>query len=259
MMPNRKTSSLIITVLWLSAWLTTAGIVFGLAFAPAAVRAETAAEIKTKIESRNKDIAKLQEEIRSYQKQIDALGSEAMSLSATIKSLDLTRKKLETNISLTQNKIAAKNLELEQLEGKIGDKEVEISDNKRIIIQTYARINEAGNVSLPELILSNSSVSEFFDSLEGLALVQRGLYDNISSLKDTKLALETNKLASEKAKAELVGLNRQLGSERAAVLATVNEQKRLLAETNKSEASYKKLVATKQAEQKAFEDEIHSY
>jgi septal ring factor EnvC (AmiA/AmiB activator) len=72
-------------------------------------------ELKNKIDKRNSDIAELEKQIQSYQKQINVLNSQSSSLKSTLKTLQLTREKLEKNIALTQDKITAKNFEIQKL------------------------------------------------------------------------------------------------------------------------------------------------
>src|SRR3989344_7127689 len=74
--------------------------------------AQTAKELQNKIDQRKNDIAKLEIEIRSYQKELDELGQEKNSLSSSIKALDITRKKLNADISITENKIEKTNIRI---------------------------------------------------------------------------------------------------------------------------------------------------
>ncbi len=223
------------------------------------VFAETADEIREKIDKRNSDIAALEKEIAGYQKQIDNLSSQSSTLQSTLKTLQLTRQKLEKSIALTQDKITSKNYEIQKIDMQIDGKEGDISDSHRIISKIYATINEMGTQSLPAVVLGSRSISDSFDSVEQISVLQDGLYDKIDKLSKDKANLESNKKASEKAKAELLKLNSQLGNERALVLSTADDQAELLRETNQSEAAYKKMLATKKEEAQAFEREINSY
>ncbi|MFA6294979.1 MAG: peptidoglycan DD-metalloendopeptidase family protein [Candidatus Paceibacterota bacterium] len=223
------------------------------------VFAQTKDDLQAKIDQKNKDIQALHVEIESLGKQIDELGSQATSLSNTIKSLGLTRKKLEANISVTQDKISAKNYEIQKLGKQISGKESDIEDDKRIIIKTFSSIQEIDNRSLLEMMLSSDSFSKAWDFIEQLNVLQTNLYDRIDSLNKDKTNLETNKKATEKAKAELVALNKELSDQRAIVLSTTAEQNALLKQTNQSEASYKRVLADKKAQEAAFQAEINEY
>lgn len=242
--------------------LITIFILFSLLFVRSGasfVFAETADEIKNKIDKRNLDIANLEKEIANYQKQIDSLSSQSSSLQSTLKTLQLTRKKLEKNIALTQDKITAKSYDIQKLDLQINGKEVDIKDSHRVIVKAFSTINEVGNQSLPALVLGSKSISDSLGSVQELVVLQQGLYDKIDKLNKDKASLLTNKQASEKAKADLLKLNNQLSNERALVVSTANEQADLLKETSQSESAYRSLLATKKEEAQAFEREINSY
>lgn len=225
---------------------------------PSQTLAETADEIRQKIDKRNSDIEALEKEIASYQKQIEALSSQSDTLSSTIKSLQLNRRKLESNIALTQDKISAKNFEIQRIDSEINGKKGNIDDNQRIIAKAFNAINELSGDSLPALVLGSRSISDTFNSFEEISIIQQGLYEKIDQLSKDKERLETNKKLSEKAKADLLKLNNQLSNERALVVSSVNEQAELLKETNESEASYKNLLAKKKLEAAAFQQEINN-
>jgi len=223
------------------------------------VYAQTADELQQKINQRNQDILNLEKDIKAYQKQIDELSSQANSLSATIKSLQLTQKKLEANISVTQDKIEAKTFEIQQLGSQILIKESDIDDDKRIVAQSFKQLDQLSSTGITNIVLGSDSVSSALNTLEELSVVQNNIFDRISSLNRDKSQLETNKNASEKAKAELVALNKQLSDQRKVILSTKDEQSALLKQTNQSEASYKKLLAQKKAQEAAFQAEILNY
>lgn len=109
------------------------------------------------------------------------------------------------------------------------------------------------------LVLGSRTISDSVDSVEEISSLQSGLYKKIDKLSEDKANLESNKKASEKAKADLLKLNNQLSNERALILATADEQADILKETNDNEQNYKKLLATKREEALAFQREINSY
>lgn len=221
--------------------------------------AQTQADLQAKIEARNKDIEKLLVEINSYQKQIDELGSQADTLTAAVKSLDLTKKKLEADIAVTQNKIAAKNLEIERLGGQIKNKEEDISDDHRVIKSALSLIYQTDNKPISNVFLGTASISDAFDSLNNIGELQGRVVARVNDLRVSKATLESSKQATEDAKVELVKLNKQLGDQRKVVLDTQDEKNDLLKATKDSESQYKKILAQKQAQKEQFEKEIANY
>lgn len=220
------------------------------------LNAQTIEELQSKIDERNQNITDLEKQIKQYQNQIDSLGNEANTLSATIKTLELNRKQLETKIKVSEGQIYAKNLEIQQLGTQIGKKESNISDNQRIIKQALVTLSQTSEKTVVETILGSGSLSKAWNELDSLATVQSGVRDRIMQLNDDKAKLELNKNKSEKAKAELVALNKKLSDQKKIIISTVAEQNALLKQTNQSEASYKRLLAQKKAEQDAFERDL---
>src|SRR3989344_9342519 len=77
--------------------------------------AQSTEELKNKISQKDTDIAKLEAEIAAYQLELDNLEKQKSSLAGSIKELDITRKKLNTDIAVTQKKIDKTNLKIEGL------------------------------------------------------------------------------------------------------------------------------------------------
>lgn len=216
----------------------------------------SASEVQAKIDQRTQDIKNLEGEIASYLKQIGELGTQASSLSTTIKSLQLSQKKLEADIKITENKIAEKNLQIKQLGFQISDKEETIGDNRRIITRSFATLNELGDKSIPELLLAKNSFSQTWDSLEDISNLQQGLVSHITSLENAKAQLEINKKKTEKAKTELLTLGKQLNDQKNVVLENTKENNILLSETKNNQANYTQLLTIRQQQKDAFEREV---
>src|SRR5689334_12235220 len=107
---------------------------------PALATAQTsssAAVLQDKINQRNADIQALEKEIQGYVTQLNTLGGQEQSLSSTIKTLDLTQKKLKADITVTEDKIDSTNLKIQQLTTKIGATDDTITDDTRYVMQSF--------------------------------------------------------------------------------------------------------------------------
>ncbi|KKR84056.1 MAG: hypothetical protein UU30_C0006G0007 [Candidatus Nomurabacteria bacterium GW2011_GWA2_40_97] len=81
-------------------------IIFTILIIPLAFsHAQTAGDLKDKINQKDADIQQLEKEIAAYQLELDTLGEQKSSLNSAIKQLDLTKKKLNTDIAVTEKKI----------------------------------------------------------------------------------------------------------------------------------------------------------
>src|SRR3989338_10679274 len=104
--------------------------------------AQTVSELQNKINQKDSDIAKLEEEIKAYQIELDNLGKQKSSLSKSLKELDLTRKKLVADINVTQKKIDKTNLKIQNLSSDINNKQDIIINNIESIKIEIKRTNE---------------------------------------------------------------------------------------------------------------------
>lgn len=220
------------------------------------VLADAVEDLKNKISARNATIDSLQKEINQLDSQIAATGKQAVSLKNTLAELDLTKKKLETNIKLTESKIDSANLEIERLRIDINSKQDNIDDNRLIIAQSLNKIFQSSNTSLMETLLSNDSLADSLHTIDNLSFVQSGVSEKITQLVSAKKIVESNKVATERKKAELVDLNNELNSQKKIVAQTAAEKNKLLSQTKNTEASYKKALAAKAAQKEAFEREV---
>ncbi len=221
--------------------------------------ADTISDLKNKIDSRNAEIKNLEKEIEEYQSQIEAVGKEANTLNNSIKSIDITRKKLATDIKLTESKVKATDLNIERLALSIGGKKVEITENSRAIMGAIREMDSIESNSLAELLLSQESVSDFWDEVENLGQFQSSISRRVGELKVSKANLEETKSEVEKEKKNLVRLKLKLNDQKKIADNNRNEKNRLLTSTKNKESNYKKLLADRLAKREALEREVAEF
>ncbi len=219
-------------------------------------KAQSIDDLKSKITDKNDAINKLELEIKQYQIDIDALGVEKDTLSNTIKSLDISKKKLEATTKLTENKINAKNLEIKGLSLQIGDKKDRIVDGQRVISRSLTDIYQMNSASIIEGVLGSKSFSDIWKNADELSAVQVSMQGRIKDLNDLKINLEENKKLTEKKKIELVVLTNDLKNQTKILADTVKEKNSILIETKNTESNYKSLLVMKKAQKDAFEREV---
>jgi murein DD-endopeptidase MepM/ murein hydrolase activator NlpD len=228
-------------------------------FIPSVTKAETVEELKGKIDARNDAIKTLEQDIKNFQIEIEALGKEKASLNNSIKTLDVSKKKLTADIKITENKIAARNLELKELSLQIGDKSERITDSKRVISQSLYTISQMNTASVIETILSQKSLSDVWNGADQLITLQDNMQDKIVDLEGLKANLEVNKKLTEKKKRELLVLTEDLRDQTKIIADTVAEKNSILKETKNAESNYNKLLATKKQQKEAYEREVFEF
>lgn len=223
------------------------------------VHAETAEELQAKIDTQNSEVAKLEQEIAQYTKQLADIASQSKSLSGDIKSLDIAKKKLLTDIKITQDKIKAKNLVIKDLELEIGDKSEAIDTSKSAIEFGIKSINEEEHKNILESILSEGTISDSWKKIDALLSIRQALSTHIEILAKTKAALETSKATENKVRKDLLVLTGKLGDQKQIVDQNKKEKSQLLTETKNKESNYQTLLRQKKARMDALQAEISSY
>lgn len=216
-------------------------------------------DIKSKIDQKNENIKQLEQEIQGYQTQIESLGKEADSLKKTLSELTLSKKKLEADLAITENKISATNLEIKELTSQIGDKQNRIIDSRRVISQSLSNISVMSPTGILENILGAKDFTDTWSNIDRLSYLQVEVKDRIHELQSIKTSLEDNKKKTESKKTDLVKLEKELKSQKQIIADTVNEQNNILKATKNTEANYKKIVSAKQSQKEAFERELAEY
>lgn len=223
------------------------------------VHADEITDLKQKISERNVTIQSLEKEIKEYQAQVEKTGKEANTLQNTINSLDLSKKKLEAEIKLTQNKISNQNLEIQRLTIDIGDKGERITHSRRVIREILKKVYFSDSQTLAETFVGYSSLSNFWDSVDSLVTLQDSAQDRIKELAKIKTNLEDNKKIIEKKREELVVLKEDLADQSFALSETAKEKADLLKQTKNTEANYKAILANKVAQKAQFEKELFEF
>lgn len=221
--------------------------------------AQTVKELNDKINQKNVDIAKLEEDIKQYQIELDALGKQKNSLNVSIKQLDLTRKKLIADISVTTNKIDKTNLKIRELSLEINNKQERISNNINAISLAIRQINEFEQNDVLATILSENDFTEAWNDIDNMIAVSNKVRQMIIELKEIKSDLEDTRKETTDAKNELVRLKAKLADQKKIIDQNTAEKKKLLAQTKNSETNYQKLLKDRLAKKDAFEKELRDY
>ncbi|MEK7113751.1 MAG: peptidoglycan DD-metalloendopeptidase family protein [Patescibacteria group bacterium] len=221
--------------------------------------AQTIGDLNAKISEKNAEIAKLEQEIKQYQGEIEDLGKQKDSLSVSLKQLELTRKKLVADTSVTQNKIDKTNLKIKELSLEINDKQDVILNNIKAISLEMRRMYELENNDTLATILSENDFSAIWNDIDNIATVNEEIRENTLDLREVKVELEDTREETIEAKDDLVSLKNKLVDQRKVVDQNKSEKNKLLTQTKNSEANYQKLLKEQIAKKLAFEKELRDY
>jgi len=220
------------------------------------MRADTITDLKNKIAERNTAIADLEKEIADYQKQIETTGKETKTLQNTIKNIDLEQKKLSAEIKLTENRIMAVNLKLEELANAIDVKKDRIDESQNALAQTIRNIADTERKTLVEVMLSGATLSTVWGVADDLERFERDIQIDLTNTKELKADLEDTQTETEANRKKLVSLRIDLADKNTLLSQNKKEKTNLLTATKNKETEYRKILSQKVVKRNAFEQEL---
>ncbi len=232
-------------------------LAFGLLLGtPRYALADAASDIQAQINVNKQQLSALEAEIAIFQQQLNELSKKKNTLQSTISSLTLSQQQLATQIKITQNKIVSANLKIKELSLSISDKESSITVGQEAITKMLRTVAADERESLITKLISSSSLGEAWEAVDQTILFNRALANNIDRLRTIRTELATNRDQVTATKATLVALQNDLTLQKRSVDASKATQQQLLSQTKNQESNYQKLIAQKQAAEKAFEQEL---
>ncbi len=221
--------------------------------------AQTIQELNEKINQKNTDINKLEQEIEQYQIELNNLGKQKDSLNVSLKQIDLNRKKLAADISVTQNKIDKTNLKIKELSLEIDNKQDIILNNIDALSLDIRKINELEQDNILATMLSENDFTVIWNDIDNMAVIGNAIRETTIELRGVKIDLEDTRTETTDAKKELVTLKSKLADQKKIVDQNAAEKKKLLTQTKNSESNYQKLLKDRIAKKDAFEKELNDY
>lgn len=193
------------------------------------------------------------EQVQQEEAQADTELKNAQSQSASL-SRDIAV--LDAKIKAEQLDIQAKNLLIQTLGGDITDKQSHINDledqiakGKETLADILRKTNELDQTSLPEVILSQSSVTGFFQNLDTFQAVEQGLADTFAELQADEASTSAEKDALTTKQNAAIDARYTIEQEQKTVKADEAQQKQLLAISKGNEAQYSSVLAAKAAQE----------
>ena len=223
------------------------------------VRADTADDIRAKIDSQNAKIAALEKEIAAYEATLIEIGKNKSTLQNEVTRLDTSRKQIGTVITVTQDKITSANLKIENLGGEIGQKETSIKIGTTGIENALRTLRSHNDLTLLEQYFSADGFSSFWDDTDRLVTLERTITDYTHMLAADKAQLAVQRDSVAEQRAQLASLKSQLTAQKVILDQSRKDQAALLTKTKSTEASYQQLLKDKQAAREQFEQELNQY
>lgn len=220
---------------------------------------QSTADIQAKIDANNQKIADLQKQIDQYSTLLNSTSKEAQTLKNALANLELTQKKLQANLALTNQNISKANLTLTQLNSDIAQAETDISATSQAIAEGIRQMDQAESQSAIEDLLQNKSMSDALDYINGVYSLQAKMKLKFEDLNDLHDLLSAKKDQATGEKAKLVSYQKTLSDQQKVALAAQQEKDALLTATKNKESTYKAILADKVKQQEESQKELNDY
>lgn len=229
-------------------------------FLPAFAQTPPASEVSTKVSAevdrikegitdRNNRLKEITEEIATYQVELQKVGGEKATLQRAVRELELERKKVQGDLSYTQNKIGVTDLEIQKLDLEIEETGAHIERNRLAVEETIRRMNETDDLSFIETLLTHDNLSEVWAILDALAQVRTVMGERVRDLTELQNILEGKVGEHTVKRGDLVALKDQYTGQQKVLEVNKSEKNQLLAKTQSEEQNYQALLAEKKAAQ----------
>jgi murein DD-endopeptidase MepM/ murein hydrolase activator NlpD len=171
----------------------------------------------------------------------------------------LERKKVQAEISRTENLISSTDLEINKLI-------LEISKTTRSIEQIESAIGEIirseykdGDVSMVELMLQKNQLSDFWETFEAHETVRNSMTAKVSELLTLKKLLDENRETNTDKRSELLSLKSQYRDQNSVLSNNQAEQADLLEVTRNEERGYQQIISQKQKDRESIIKELRDF
>ena len=201
---------------------------------------EQEAEWRTELDQTEKDIAKWQGILDASKQNTKSLQQEAALLNAKIQQAKAFIKQKNIAIAKLDQDIAQKNAHITSLEGQI-------SDGHDSLAQLLRKTNEIDQFSLPEVMLGNKNISDFWSDIDTFQSVNRSLQDLFVKIRATKDLTEKEKAALDKQKDKEADTKAAKELEQKQVQANEKEKETLISYSKTAEKTYAQVLADRQA------------
>ncbi|OGI89440.1 hypothetical protein A2911_01465 [Candidatus Nomurabacteria bacterium RIFCSPLOWO2_01_FULL_40_15] len=240
-MTNKKVISFLIIILMFSILAGhTAEAVFDCLTLTSSSREEDKNFCKKELAQIEAQLADLLNKQKEQQKASGTLKGDVAYLTSQINAL-------KTKVKARALKIASLKVDINNKVSKIESLSIKINREHESLAQLIRNTNEFDNENVVHLILSDSSISNFYSDLESYASIKQAIKASVDQIRGVKTETEFEKQDLEKKQNAETDAKAELEYAQKKVSQTEAEKKQLLAISKDKEATYQKLAAEKKA------------
>jgi peptidoglycan hydrolase CwlO-like protein len=197
------------------------------------------AKLQTELEQNLKEQAETQKNLNVTKTQTSSFQKDVNVLTGEIKKTQLNIKAKDINIKQIGGEIVNKTKKIGELNGQI-------NRGQDSLAQIIKKLNQIDEVTLPEIIFANSSLSDALVDVDNFNSINRSIQDLFAHIRGTKTVAEKEKEALDKKKADELDAKKIIEENKKLVEKKESEKKTLLALSKKKEVTYTQVLAEKE-------------
>jgi len=215
-------------------------------------------QLNNGIGDQKEKLKKLQQKQEEYAEAIKKAQEEKSSLSSQLAILDNRLAKAQLDIEIIESKINELELEMQKTNIEIETKNREIVKEKEHVANIFKMMQKKDGVTTLEVLLLNNSLSDFLSQVKYLENINEGINESISNLQKLTRQLEKQKTDLEQKNVKLTALKTELTDNRNKLTAEADNKSFVLVQVGNSENEFQRLLAKSKKEQENANAEIAS-
>jgi len=186
------------------------------------------------------------------QKKLSELQGQGKTLSSQISISDNQIKLTEAKIANTEVQVENLQADIEIAKEKISNSESDLTRTSHAFLGRSKAVYQVGTIDPWQILLTSNNLDNFFTRLKYLKIVQLFDKKNIYAAEQAKVNYANQQEIFEDKKAEVEALSEKLQAYTAQLEQDKEAKKKLLAETQGSEANYQRLLSQARAQIEGF-------
>ncbi len=186
-------------------------------------------------------------EIDAQQAILDTEKAKGSSLQGDINILNAQIQRAKLNVRAKELTIATLGKDISVKTETINTLTGKIEDTRESLAQLLRKTNEMDEFTLPDIILSDKDISDFFQDVDAYDSINQSIQVAISTIKKSKEETEVAKQTLDKKRVQEIDAKISIEDEKKKIEVSEAEKKRLLALSKSQQAAYTNDLKGKQA------------